>query len=145
MEPVKGALDEVIVDFELEPARFEVSKDDLLRYTVASRDPNLIHHDPEVARASGLPNVIVQGTLKAGLLARFIGSHLGEGWEMEEFSVQYRGTDVVGQVLTARARVVSVDDSHSRIHMEAAMEDSSGAANTRGYAVLRRVARAAAR
>jgi acyl dehydratase len=121
---------------ELEPEEHETSKLELLEYTIASRDPNLIHHDPEHARASGLPDAIVQGGLKAALLARFVEERMGDRWHLDEFAVQYRGMDMVGETLTARGRVVSVDPSGQSVQIDVWFEDSDGSPNTRAHARL---------
>jgi acyl dehydratase len=133
--------DEVPLDvgYELEPRTQAISSDDLLEYTIASRDPNLIHHDPEFARASGLPGTIVQGTLKAGLLARFVTDRLGDRWQLDEFAVQYRGIDLAGASLTAHARIIQVEPGGDRIQVEAWLESMSGDANTRGRASLSKI------
>jgi acyl dehydratase len=116
---------------ELDPATYEPSKLDLLDYAIVSRDPNLIHHDPEFARASGLPDVIVQGTLKAGLLARFVEERMGAGWRIAQLAVQYRGVDVVSTTLTAHGRVVAVDEPNGTISLDVWLQSPNGAANTR--------------
>lgn len=124
------------VAHELEPEEHQTSKLELLEYTIASRDPNLIHHDPEHARASGLPGAIVQGGLKAALLARFVEERMGDRWRLDEFAVQYRGMDLVGEILTARGRVVSVDESDRHVQVDVWFEDSTGSPNTRAHARL---------
>jgi acyl dehydratase len=129
----------ISVGYELEPWDFRICKEDLLEYTIVSRDPNLIHHDPDIARSAGLPDVIVQGTLKAGLLARFVTSRLGPTWRLEVFTVQYRGVDVAGETLFARARVTGVDPDGSRVEMDAWLETLNGQANTRATIVLSRL------
>jgi acyl dehydratase len=125
--------------YELDPATYEPSKLDLLEYAIVSRDPNLIHHDPEFARASGLPDVIVQGTLKAGLLALFVEERVGGRWRIAELAVQYRGVDVVSTPLTAHGRVVAVDEPAGTMSLDVWLQSPTGAANTRASVTLEQV------
>jgi acyl dehydratase len=120
----------VRVGHELENQVHVISKLQLLEYTIVSRDPNLIHHDPDHARAAGLPDVIVQGTLKGGLLARFAEERLGGHWRISEFAVRYRGADVVGTPLTAKGKIVAVDPSGGSVDLELWLETASGDRNT---------------
>jgi acyl dehydratase len=120
---------------ELEPQAHTISKLQLLEYTIASRDPNLIHHDPEHARASGLPDIIVQGTLKGGLLARYVEDRLGPDWVVTEFAVQYRGTDIAMIPLIAHGRVAAVQPADGTVDIEVWLE-SAGQANTRATATV---------
>jgi acyl dehydratase len=129
----------LVLGNELEPASFAVSKEDLLEYTIVSRDANLIHHDPEVARAAGLPDVIVQGTLKAGLLARFVTSRVGANWQVKEWYAQYRGVDVTGEALVARARVSAMSLDGSEMELDAWLETQAGARHTRASFTLSRL------
>ena len=126
----------VRVGRELEAELHVISKLQLLQYTIVSRDPNLIHHDPDHARAAGLPDVIVQGTFKGGLLARFVEDRLGDSWRISEFAVQYRGTDVVGIPLTAQGKIVAFNPSDGSVQVELWLESASGEMNTRATAKL---------
>ena len=66
---------------------------DLVVYAGTSRDYFEIHHDRDAARAAGHPDVIVQGSLKAGWLGRVVTEPLADQGVLRRLSVQYRGVD----------------------------------------------------
>ena len=114
----------------------ETSRLQLLAYASVSRDLNLIHHDPEFARASGLPDTIVQGTLKAAFLARLVTQFAGEAGSLRRLTVQYRGIDVPGAALTAYGVVERVDPDRGEVECSIWLESAAGERTTRGRAVI---------
>ena len=93
--------EDVAIDEPLGPLVRETSALQLLAYAGASRDYNLIHHDPVFARESGLPDTIVQGSLKSAFLGQLATDWAGHGAVLRQLRVQYRGVDVPGRLLTA--------------------------------------------
>jgi acyl dehydratase len=136
--PPEGSrwLEDVTVGDRLPPEVRETSRLELLAYASVSRDLNLIHHDPEFARASGLPDTIVQGTLKAAFLARLASRFAGEWGTLRRFTVQYRGVDVPGSPLTAHGVVERIDIEAGEVELQLWLESASGERRTRGTAVV---------
>jgi acyl dehydratase len=78
---------------------------DLVVYAGTSRDYFEIHHDRDAARAAGHPDVIVQGSLKAGWLGRVVTGPLGDQGVLRRLTVQYRGVDTPGHRVTGHGVV----------------------------------------
>jgi acyl dehydratase len=129
-------LEDVAVGRTLGPELRETSRLQLLAYAAASRDLNLIHHDPELARAAGLPGTIVQGTLKAAFIARLATGFAGESGTIKRLEVQYRGIDLPGAPLTVAGVVESVDAEHGEVHCVLWAESPSGERTTRATASI---------
>jgi acyl dehydratase len=129
-------LEEVAVGDRLGPEIRETSPLQLLAYASVSRDLNLIHHDPEFARAGGLPDTIVQGTLKAAFLARLATTFAGEWGTLRRFTVQYRGVDIPGTPLTAEGIVESVDLERGEVECRLWLGSEAGERTTRATAVV---------
>ncbi|MGQ0566899.1 MAG: MaoC/PaaZ C-terminal domain-containing protein, partial [Gemmobacter sp.] len=75
-----------------------VTRTDLVRYAGASGDFNPLHHDPDFARAAGLPDVIAHGMYSAGLVASAVERRFGVG-AMARYAVRFRAPVRVGDVL----------------------------------------------
>ncbi|GAB5468080.1 MAG: dihydroxy-acid dehydratase [Rhodospirillales bacterium] len=78
-----------------------VTRTELVRYAGASGDFNPIHHDGEVARAAGLPDVMAQGMYSAGLLASTLERWFGQG-SLLGYRVRFRAPVWPGDRLQAR-------------------------------------------
>ncbi len=134
--PTNRWLEDVAVGDRLGPEARPTSRLQLLSYASVSRDLNLIHHDPELARAAGLPDTIVQGTLKAAFLARLATAYAGQFGTVRRLAVQYRGIDVPGRPLTAHGVVERVDDNRGEVEVSLWLESVSGERTTRGTATI---------
>jgi len=75
-----------------------VTRTDLVRYAGASGDFNPLHHDPDFARAAGLPDVMAHGMYSAGLVASQVERWFGAG-SMVRFAVRFRAPVWVGDRL----------------------------------------------
>jgi acyl dehydratase len=71
---------------------------DIVRYAGASGDFNPLHHDPEFAKAAGLPRVMAHGMLSAGLLGSFVTAWFGPG-SVRRFKVRFTDRVWPGDVL----------------------------------------------
>lgn len=82
-----------------EPVRLgPVTRTDLVRYAGASGDFNPLHHDPDFARAAGLPDVMAHGMYAAGLVARELERWFGPG-RLARYGVRFRAPVWPGDVL----------------------------------------------
>lgn len=116
----------------------ETSYMQLVVYAGASRDFYVIHHDRDHARRVGLPDVIIQGSLKAAFLGQLVTGWMGEWGTLKELAVQYRGIDVPGRLLSAKGRVTKkrVDGADHLVECEIWIENAEGERTTRGTAVV---------
>ena len=75
-----------------------ITRTDLVRYAGASGDFNPLHHDPDYARAAGLPDVMAHGMYSAGLVGAQVERWLGVGC-MTRYAVRFRAPVWVGDRL----------------------------------------------
>src|SRR4051812_37014649 len=94
-------IEDVEVGDPLGPLKIETTVMQLVEYAGTSRDFNIIHHDRDFAKSVGLPDIIVQGSLKAGFLARLVDEWMGEAGRLRRLAVKYRGVDIPGQPMVA--------------------------------------------
>lgn len=104
-----------------EPRTFDVTRDDLVRYAVASGDHNPIHQDPSVAESVGLPGVIAHGMLTMALAARAVAEWT-DGAEVVELGTKFTNPVVVpaagGVDVVVAGTVKKVDDGLATIALE---------------------------
>ncbi len=74
--------------------RYDLTRDDLVRYAVASGDHNPIHQDAAVAESVGLPGVIAHGMLTMALAARAVAEWTG-GAEVVDLGCKFTNPVVV--------------------------------------------------
>lgn len=103
----------------------KVSSDQPARYAEASGDHNPIHTDPEVARAAGLPDVILHGMCTMAFAANAIveGACAGDSTRLSRIKVRFSRPVFPGQTVTTRAWLDSRDDGLRRLNFSAHVDD----------------------
>jgi acyl dehydratase len=132
-------IEDIGVGTELPSLTKEPTYMQLVEYAGASRDFYVIHHDRDYAKSVGLPDVIVQGSLKGAFLGQLVTDWIGEEGTLVRLGVQYRGVDPPGQRLVARGVVTSVSSESGRYFAECDLwiENEAGERTTRGSATVR--------
>lgn len=110
----------------------------LVRWAGASENLHPVHYDPAVARAAGVPDVLVHGRLKAAFLAEMLTTWIGEGGSLRKLELRFLGMDFPGQDLVCQGRVMgkSIIDSGPVVECEVWLENPRGEVTVRGHAVL---------
>jgi len=72
----------------------------LAMFATATAEYVDIHYDADYARMVGLPGPIIQGLYKTALIARMLKDWTGDEARIRSLSVQHRGMDVAGSVIT---------------------------------------------
>jgi acyl dehydratase len=121
----------------IEPFEHTCTKLELLHYASVSRDLNMIHHDVASAQESGLSDIIVQGTFKAGLFARMLADLAGEHGFVTDLSVQYRGMDHVGDLMRGHGEISSRHEEASTVSLRLWLDGRNGKSTTLGSGTVR--------
>jgi acyl dehydratase len=85
--------------------REPVTATQLVMYCGASAVSDPIHYDLEIAKASGFPDLVVNGPLRVGFLAQLLTDWAYPGGWIERFNVQHRGLALRGDAINSRGRV----------------------------------------
>jgi acyl dehydratase len=119
---------------QLEPCTIgPVTITDIVRFAGAGGDFNPLHHDEEYARAAGLPGIIAMGQMQAGMLASWVSDIAGVE-NLLSYAVRFTSPLAVGETLTLRGTVTSVDDGIASVDLSAAVAERvviSGTARVR--------------
>lgn len=107
----------------------------LVKYAGASGDFYQIHYDSDYAIGVGLPGVILHGLLKTAFLGQLVTDWVGEGGELTDLQVSYRGLDLPGRPYRCRGVVRSLEGSVAGLEIWG--EDAEGNRTTIGTASVR--------
>jgi acyl dehydratase len=77
----------------------------LVQWAGASGNFYEIHYNKDFALASGLPDVILHGRLKAAYLGQMLTDWIGLQGNLKKYNVRYRGMDFPDQDLTCKGEI----------------------------------------
>ena len=130
--------EDVAVGQEVPPLVKRPNLVQMVRWAGASENLHPVHYDPAVARAAGVPDVLVHGRLKAAFLAEMLTRWMGEGGTLRKLQVRFLGMDFPGEDLVCKGRVTAkpVTQSGPVVECEVWLENPRGEVTVRGQAVL---------
>lgn len=111
-----------------------ITRQHLVEWCAAENDYYPLHYDERVAEQMKLPGTPIQGTMKVALIGQMLQRWLGTRGRLQGLSARYRGIDLEGDTLTARARVDAVDGA--TVTLAVWVENSRGERFTEGQAVV---------
>ncbi|HEV8117959.1 MAG TPA: MaoC family dehydratase [Thermoanaerobaculia bacterium] len=101
--------------------------EDIRRFIQICGDTNPLHVDDRFAAGSQFGRRIVHGTMTASLFSTLMGTLLpGTGAIYRELSIRFLRPVFVGDTVTARFRVRSVNRAKHRLEIEAWIENENG-------------------
>ena len=106
----------------------------LVEYAAASLEFPEIHYDQDFARSVGLPDVIIQGSLKHAFLGHLVTGWIGESGTLKKLSAQYRRMDVPGSPIYCKGVVTKkyMHDNDGIVECNVWLENSQGEVTTPG-------------
>ncbi|MFI1884996.1 MaoC/PaaZ C-terminal domain-containing protein [Streptomyces jumonjinensis] len=96
---------------ELPPLEIPITRTLIVAGAVASRDYQGVHHDAELARQKGSPDVFMNILTTNGLVGRYITDFFGERAMLRKVAIRLGAPNYPGDTLVLRGTVVSVADS----------------------------------
>ncbi len=110
----------------------------LVQWAGASGDFYEIHYDKDFALASGLPDVILHGRLKASFLGQMLTDWTGLEGNLKKYNVRYRGMDFPDQELTCKGKVTKkyVENNEHLVELDIWTENPQGEKTITGSAVV---------
>ena len=113
-----------------------VNRQRLVEWCAAENDYYPLHYDERVAAAMGLPGTPIQGTYKLALMGQVVTRWLAERGVLLGLSARYRGPNMEGEVLVARARIATIE-ADGLATLEVWIEGPGGERTTDGIASVR--------
>jgi acyl dehydratase len=110
----------------------------LVQWAGASGDFYEIHYDKDFALASGLPDVILHGRLKASFLGQMLTDWTGLEGNLKKYNVRYRGMDFPDQELTCKGKVTKkyVENNEHLVELDIWTENPQGEKTITGSALI---------
>lgn len=121
--PVRPSFAALGVGDRIPDARYELTRDRLVRYAGASGDFNPIHWNQRVAQQVGLPDVIAHGMLTMATASRSVTDWVGDPAAVLEYSTRFTRTvavpdDGVGATLEVTGVIGELDAANSTARID---------------------------
>ncbi|GGZ09933.1 beta-hydroxyacyl-ACP dehydratase [Streptomyces olivaceoviridis] len=93
----------------LAPLEIPVTRTLIVAGALASRDYQDVHHDPELARQKGAPDVFMNILTTNGLVGRYVTDHFGPTAVLRGVAVRLGAPNHPGDTMVLTGRVEEVD------------------------------------
>ncbi|WP_062644691.1 MaoC/PaaZ C-terminal domain-containing protein [Streptomyces maremycinicus] len=94
---------------ELPPLEIAITRTLIVAGALASRDFQDVHHDPELARAKGSPDIFMNILTTNGLVGRYLTDHFGPAAVLRKVAVRLGAPNHPGDTMVLRGRVEEVE------------------------------------
>ncbi|MFF7179792.1 MaoC/PaaZ C-terminal domain-containing protein [Streptomyces sp. NPDC008121] len=105
---------------ELPPLEIPITRTLIVAGAVASRDYQDVHHDAELAREKGSPDVFMNILTTNGLVGRYITDHFGPGCVLRKVAIRLGAPNYPGDTMTLTGTVTEVDGATARVRVTGA-------------------------
>ncbi|WP_407077934.1 MaoC family dehydratase [Streptomyces sp. NPDC126499] len=105
---------------ELAPLTIPITRTLIVAGAVASRDYQDVHHDAELARAKGSPDIFMNILTTNGLVGRYITDRLGPTAVLRKVAIRLGAPNYPGDTMTLTGTVTEVDGETVRVRVTGA-------------------------
>ena len=95
---------------ELEPLEIEVTRTLIVAGAIASRDYQDVHHDAELAREKGSPDIFMNILTTNGLVGRYITDRLGPSAVLRKVTIRLGAPNYPGDTMVLSGTVTALGD-----------------------------------
>lgn len=119
--------DEVEVGEELDAIAIPITLQRLVIEAGANRDLSLIHHDRDVAKATGAPDAYMNTFFIVGMFERLLREWMGLQGQIRKISdLRMKVFNAVGDLVTFKARVLEKNNKAGTVVLELWSETEQG-------------------
>ncbi|MFJ8251228.1 MaoC family dehydratase [Streptomyces sp. NPDC094466] len=93
---------------ELPPLDIPLTRTLIVAGAIASRDYQDVHHDPDLAREKGSPDIFMNILTTNGLVGRYITDHFGPAAVLRKVAIRLGAPNHPGDVLRLTGRVTEL-------------------------------------
>ncbi|MEU6895042.1 MaoC family dehydratase [Streptomyces sp. NPDC046557] len=93
----------------LPPLEIPVTRTLIVAGAIASRDYQDVHHDAELAREKGSPDIFMNILTTNGLVGRYITDHLGPAAILRKVAIRLGAPNYPGDTMTLTGSVTALD------------------------------------
>ncbi|MFE2924624.1 MaoC family dehydratase [Streptomyces goshikiensis] len=104
----------------LAPLEIPVTRTLIVAGAIASRDYQDVHHDAELARAKGSPDIFMNILTTNGLVGRYITDRLGPYVVLRKVAIRLGAPNYPGDTMTLSGTVTALDGNTAEIRVTGA-------------------------
>ncbi|MEU8573988.1 MaoC family dehydratase [Streptomyces asoensis] len=93
---------------ELPPLEIPITRTLIVAGALASRDYQDVHHDPELARRKGSPDIFMNILTTNGLVGRYLTDHFGPAAVLRKVAIRLGAPNYPGDTMVLKGRVEEV-------------------------------------
>ncbi|MFD7321385.1 MaoC family dehydratase [Streptomyces sp. NPDC059875] len=101
----------------LPPLTIPITRTLIVAGAVASRDYQDVHHDAELARKKGSPDIFMNILTTNGLVGRYITDHFGPRAVLRKVAIRLGAPNYPGDTMTLTGTVTDVDGGTARVRV----------------------------
>ncbi|MEU9293448.1 MaoC family dehydratase [Streptomyces sp. NPDC048266] len=102
---------------ELPPLTITVTRTLIVAGAVASRDYQDVHHDAELAREKGAPDIFMNILTTNGLVGRYITDHFGPRAVLRKVAIRLGAPNHPGDTMVLTGTVTEVDGDTAQVRV----------------------------
>lgn len=102
---------------ELPPLEIEVTRTLIVAGAIASRDYQDVHHDPELARRKGSPDIFMNILTTNGLVGRYITDHFGPHAVLRKVAIRLGAPNYPGDTMVLTGTVEEVSGTTATVRV----------------------------
>ena len=101
----------------LPPLEIPVTRTLIVAGAIASRDYQDVHHDPDLARQKGSPDIFMNILTTNGLVGRYITDHFGPRAELRRVAIRLGAPNHPGDTMVLTGTVEEVDGDTATVRV----------------------------
>jgi len=102
---------------ELPPLEIEITRTLIVAGAIASRDYQDVHHDAELARLKGSPDIFMNILTTNGLVGRYITDHFGPRAVLRKVAIRLGAPNYPGDTMVLTGRVEEAADDTATVRV----------------------------
>ncbi|MER6089047.1 MaoC family dehydratase [Streptomyces bluensis] len=102
---------------ELPPLEIPITRTLIVAGAIASRDYQDVHHDAELARQKGSPDIFMNILTTNGLVGRYVTDHFGPGAVLRKVAIRLGAPNYPGDTMVLTASVDTIDDGTATVRV----------------------------
>ncbi|NEE09991.1 MaoC family dehydratase [Streptomyces sp. SID7499] len=101
----------------LAPLEIPITRTLIVAGAIASRDYQDVHHDPDLARQKGSPDIFMNILTTNGLVGRYITDHFGPRAELRRVAIRLGAPNHPGDTMVLTGTVEEVDGDTATVRV----------------------------
>jgi acyl dehydratase len=101
----------------LPPLEIPITRTLIVAGAIASRDYQDVHHDPELARQKGSPDIFMNILTTNGLVGRYVTDHFGPRAELRRVVIRLGAPNHPGDTMVLTGTVEEVDGDTATVRV----------------------------